>query len=346
MVGEIVFLVTKIPCNSITKRQDQTLNVRVNYTYKGPARTGRLGAVVTQKTAVTEFDEIGSTRKVVYVSLPESTTAVSRTTNITGMPLSGCEAKAGYGIKVYALDLDGKPEWGCLNVLTVTAPPEVYKGTISKKQLEYDGARASIPAYNIPQNKRGLVHIWGRNDMATTQRMGIWWQVKNPAGTVVEEYSTWEAAPYTSPGGAHEFIGGRFTLDKAGTYRIDVALYMNRAAPEIVHRYTGTLCTVAAVAVGISFKVAQKYAEYVFSGASKWCCYYWDPGVSAWVGDGKWHGLTERIAFSKVKAGGRLAVYLLRDTTTSPQYTSPYFTAVDGGIYQYDLYYGTVSKIG
>jgi hypothetical protein len=247
MVGEIVFLVTKIPCNSITKRQNELLNVRVNYTYKGPARTGRLGAVVTQKTAVTEFDEIGSTRKEFYVNFPASDTAVSSYTNITGMPLSGCEPKSGYGVKVYALDLDGKPEWGCLNVLTVTAPPVVYKGTISRKELEYDETRGTIPVSNVPQGKRGLVHIWGRNDMTTTQRMGIWWQVKNPAGTVVEEYSTWEATPYTSPGDTHEFIGGRFTLDKVGTFTIDVALYMNPSAPEIVDRYTGTLCTVAAV---------------------------------------------------------------------------------------------------
>ena len=123
----------------------------------------------------------------------------------------------------------------------------VYKGKISKKELEYDEARASIPASNIPQNKRGLVHIWGRNDMTTTQRMGIWWRVTDPAGSIVEEYSTWEALPYTGPGSTHEFIGGRFTLSKAGTYRIDVALYMNPADPQIVDRYTGTLCTVSAV---------------------------------------------------------------------------------------------------
>lgn len=121
MVGEIVFLVTKIPCNSITKRQDQALNVRVNYTYKGPAIRGRLGAVVTQKTLYLEFDEIGSTRKEVYVNLPASDTPVPSATDIMGMPLAGCEPKTGYGIKVYALDLNGKPEWGCLNVLTVTA---------------------------------------------------------------------------------------------------------------------------------------------------------------------------------------------------------------------------------
>jgi len=117
---KIVMLVTKIPCNSITKGQDKLLNVRVNYNYQGPAITGRLGAVVTQKTIVTEFDEIGSTRKEVSVNLPLATTPQALATDISNMPLSGCEAKSGYGIKVYALDLDGKPEWGCLNVLTVT----------------------------------------------------------------------------------------------------------------------------------------------------------------------------------------------------------------------------------
>jgi hypothetical protein len=123
---------------------------------------------------------------------------------------------------------------------------EVYKGTISKKELEYDETRGAIPVSNVPQNKRGLVHVWGRNDMTTTQRMGIWWEVKNPAGMVVETYSTWEAYPYTSPGGTHEFIGGRFDLNKVGTYRIDVALYMNPDSPTIVATYNGTLCTVVA----------------------------------------------------------------------------------------------------
>ncbi|MBA7701127.1 hypothetical protein ES703_109858 [subsurface metagenome] len=130
-MAEIVMLVTKVPCNSISKRQEETLNVRVNYTYQGPATRGRLGAVVTQKTIITEFDEIGSTRKEVYVDLPEAETARSLYTNIIGMPLAGCEPKTGYGIKVYALDLDGKPEWGCLNILTIETiiPPAELKVT-------------------------------------------------------------------------------------------------------------------------------------------------------------------------------------------------------------------------
>lgn len=123
---------------------------------------------------------------------------------------------------------------------------EVFEGKISRKELEYDGSRASIPALNIPQDERGLVHIWGRNDMSTSQRMGIWWQVKDPDGVVVEEYATWEAWPYTSPGSAHEFIGGRFYLDKPGTYTIAVQLFMNPDDQVVVDDYYGNLCTVAA----------------------------------------------------------------------------------------------------
>ena len=125
----------------------------------------------------------------------------------------------------------------------------VFKGKISKKELEHDSARGSIPVSNVPQDKRGLVHIWGRNDMSSAQRMGIWWQVKDPGGTVVEEYSAWEAWPYTGAGSAHEFIGGRFDLDKVGTYRINIALSMNPGNPVIVDTYYGNLCTVAAVLV-------------------------------------------------------------------------------------------------
>jgi len=116
---ELITLVTQVSCNSVTKKQNQTLSVRVNYTYQGPAKTARLGAVVTQESGVLEFDEIGSTRIEVYVTLAESLTPSTLYSNITGLPLSGCAAKSGYGVKVYALDLDGKPEWGCKRVLTV-----------------------------------------------------------------------------------------------------------------------------------------------------------------------------------------------------------------------------------
>jgi len=121
MPDGIVALVTHVSCNSISKKQDESLNVRVDYTYQGPAKTGRLVAVVTQETFYQEFDEVGSTRKEVSITLPKAMTPQTLYTNITGLPLAGCEPKSGYGIKVYALDIDGKPEWGCKGVLTITS---------------------------------------------------------------------------------------------------------------------------------------------------------------------------------------------------------------------------------
>jgi len=126
-------------------------------------------------------------------------------------------------------------------------------GTITRKELEYDGARADVPALNIPQGTRGLVHIWGRNDTDTTQRMGMQWAVSDPDNIQVESYTAWEAWPYTSSGGEHEFIGGRFDLSKVGTYRIAAVLLMNFAEPVAVDFYEGDLCTVAAVAPEAEF---------------------------------------------------------------------------------------------
>jgi len=134
MVKEIVMLVTQIPCNSISKKQNETLNVKVDYTYQGPAKSGRLGAVVTQEL-VSEFDEIGSTRKEVYVNLPEALTPITLYSNITGLPLSGCSPKSGYGVKVYSLDLNGKQEWGCKKVLTITSVIPEPELTVSKLTL-------------------------------------------------------------------------------------------------------------------------------------------------------------------------------------------------------------------
>ena len=121
---------------------------------------------------------------------------------------------------------------------------EVFEGTISRKELEYDVSRANIPAHDIPQDQRGLVHIWGRNDTSKNQKMGIWWQVKNPAGAVVEEYARWELG-WTGPGNAQEFIGGRFDLEEVGKYTIAIQLFMDLEAQAVVDDYYGNLCTVA-----------------------------------------------------------------------------------------------------
>ncbi|GAI65739.1 unnamed protein product, partial [marine sediment metagenome] len=75
--------------------------------------------------------------------------------------------------------------------IALVAVPVEYKGTISKKELEYNESRGAIPVSNVLQDKEGKVHIWGRNDMATNQKLGIHWIVKDPDGLVVEDYEDW-----------------------------------------------------------------------------------------------------------------------------------------------------------
>lgn len=119
-------------------------------------------------------------------------------------------------------------------------------GTITRKELEYDETWGAIPVSNVPQNDRGILHIWGRNDTAITQRMGIYWFVADPDGLVVQEYQTWEAWPYTSPGSEHGFLAGRFDLNKVGKYTTWIELLMNPDNPQVVDQYIGDLCTVEA----------------------------------------------------------------------------------------------------
>ena len=111
---------------------------------------------------------------------------------------------------------------------------------------------------SVPFGKSGLVHVWGKNDMTTSQVMIISWVVKDPTGLTVESYG--DDAGTIGAGATHEFIGGRFDLNKAGNWTISIALFMNRAAPVVVASYTGVLCAVAAEAYKGS--ISKKELEY------------------------------------------------------------------------------------
>ena len=104
-------------------------------------------------------------------------------------------------------------------------------------------ARAIGIGASVPIGQSGLVHIWGRNDMATHQMVGMFWEVKGPDGILVERYGpTWEGM---TPGEEDDFIGGRFPIDKPGDWMIAVTLLMNPDSPVIVDSYDGLLCRVA-----------------------------------------------------------------------------------------------------
>jgi hypothetical protein len=215
-MAQIAKLVIQIPSNTVTKKQNQTLNVRVYCTYQGPAQQVLFTAVVTQDTWYSEFDEIGSTKKVVYVNLGEELTPSSFYFNIDGLPLSGVEPKtSAYGVKVKAEGTFGTLEAGNKSCLYVQAPAGI-------------GFQVSI---------------WGIPDF--------------------------------------------------GSYQ-------------------------------------------------KWWAYYWDPGIGDFVNCGQWYSSSSKITFSNVQPGEFLAVFLMRDSTVSSQYTSPTFQAANGGSYTYDVQMGAI----
>lgn len=115
---------------------------------------------------------------------------------------------------------------------------------------------------SVPIGTRGLVHVWGRNDMSSAQRMGIGWTVSDPDGVIVEEYGTWEAWPYSPPGGEHEFIGGRFDITKPGNWIIIIELRMNPDSPVVVDSYAGLLCVVEEVPEVYAGTITKKELEY------------------------------------------------------------------------------------
>jgi len=168
-------------------------------------------------------------------------------------------------------------EWQALgSPLYYTPPPEpepepppeevptVYYGSIIEKELEYNEARGIIPVASVPQNKRGLFHVIARNDMSTSQPIGIYWFINDPDGLVVEEYSDWKWGTL-GPGQTHEFIGGRFTFSKIGRYGAWVDLLMgSKDNPVIIFsaRYIGNLWTVVSLVPEYKGSIAKKELEY------------------------------------------------------------------------------------
>ncbi|MBA7619437.1 hypothetical protein ES703_26776 [subsurface metagenome] len=131
--------------------------------------------------------------------------------------------------------------------------------------LQNQSLFASILAVgaSVPIGTSGIVTVWGRNDMTTSQQMGIHWVVKDPDGIIVEDYYAWEMWPYAGPGEEHKFDGGRFDIAKPGTWTISINLLMNQADPVIVDTYDGVLCVVTEVFAGTITKKELKYDSVV-----------------------------------------------------------------------------------
>lgn len=174
---------------------------------------------------------------------------------------SGAFLMAGGDVTIKAYSYYPKPyavptEW----ILDDTAEKdvaltEVFEGTITEKDLDYEDRWQTFPLYNIPAGTRTRVRITGRNDMTSNQKMGIWLQVKDPDGKVPPggEYAKWELG-WTGPGNAQEFVSGSFDLNKVGVYTIAVQLFMDLEAQAVVDDFYGNLCSVKAAVPEPSFQ--------------------------------------------------------------------------------------------
>jgi len=119
---------------------------------------------------------------------------------------------------------------------------------------------------SVPIGTGGKVHVWGRNDMTTTQKLGIHWIVREPPtveypdGRVAQDYEDWEGWPNTSPGDDHEFISWeRFDINKPGDWTISIGLFMNQDDPVMVDSYDGVLCRVTEEYAGTIIKKELDY---------------------------------------------------------------------------------------
>jgi len=103
-----------------------------------------------------------------------------------------------------------------------------YTGAIDDIMIEYDSVNPHVNpkspiAPSIPPNKSVLIHVWAKNTSSVNYAFGIAWTVKRPDGSIAESYSDVQSFT-TSPGSRHEFIGGRFTVDMAGTWTMQITL--------------------------------------------------------------------------------------------------------------------------
>ena len=239
------------PPGVLTVDPGDTVKVVTEFDYVGPAISCRMISAIWHPTFLDPHNEIVRGNK--SFSIPSSPPPGNHISVTMDLLVPSGEAGTDYGLYSSIRDVPGPDIYTgyYANIITITEVVPEFKGTISKMELEYNESRGAIPVSNVPQGERGLVHIWGRNDMATSQKLGIHWIVRDPDGVVVEDYQDWQFGS-ASPSATHEFIGGRFDINKAGSWTIAISLSMNPTSPLTADSYAGILCTVGAVAPPMS----------------------------------------------------------------------------------------------
>ena len=106
----------------------------------------------------------------------------------------------------------------------VLATVLALEATMTRKELQYNGARGTIPVPKVYLGQSGLVHIYGEYEAPSAKQMSIRWTVRDPAGIVRDTYYDADTWPYTPPGSEHHFVGDSFNFDKPGNWTIKAEL--------------------------------------------------------------------------------------------------------------------------
>ena len=252
--GRIHTISLAAPPQVLTVAPGDTVRATTEFDYAGPAISCRMISAIWHPTLLDPHNEIVRGNK--SFSIPSSPPLGNHISVTMDLLVPSGEVGTDYGLYSSIRDVPEPDIYTgyYANIITIKEVVPEFKGTISKKELEYNESRGTIPVSNVPQGKRGLVHIWGRNDMTTSQKLGISWVVRDPTGVIVESYSDWQSGS-ASPGATHEFIGGRFDINKTGNWTIAIGLFMNPASPVQVASYSGVLCTVGAPPVEYTLEV-------------------------------------------------------------------------------------------
>ncbi|HUV56171.1 MAG TPA: hypothetical protein VMV84_02955 [Dehalococcoidales bacterium] len=285
-----------------------TVPFTANFKYKGMAQGGRL--IISLGTGIYPTFNVLHTYSPVTVQFQEAADWATGQLNGTFVLPATLVPGQTYSVRARLETNDGSQEidtdWGVF-----TIAEEVELETL---EVRIDPVGAGYVTTS-PAPSGGTQHNW-----------------LFPYGTTV--YVT----AHPNPGYVFDGWSGEMT----DTPAITAPVY-----PMTEHRLiTAHFVKAEAPPVGISFGISIWGIPSDFGSYDEWCCFYWDPGKGAFVGGEYWYLPYERIPFANVQTGGYLAVFLIRGSVISAQYTSPTFSAVDGGVYQFDVELGRVSKIG
>jgi len=316
-----------------------TCKIRVSFEYRGPATSKTLYAAIGNDRPDWQggFDEILKGSRSVSIAKSDNWTTYESYVNIT---ITSALDPSGSPYDVYA-KIGGEVSPAILGVIAVTSPPS--EGSIISKYINKapEGSRISLPATVKADGNTFEVGVTAKNTSSAPFFGGVEVKVYDPSGTL-------RAAPTVDyagidPGETLRWEYDICEVDKAGSWTIKVR-FLDRDTSEVLDEEQSTM-TATAVAVTVSFKMSIWGIPSDFGSYDHWSCYYFNPATGGFVSDYKWYSPSSRISFSNVEPGGYVAVILARGSEASDYYYSPSFTAVDGGIYQYDLQLNRISKI-